>query len=71
VAEAELIGIGEAPVDDGDDRALLVPLVRSGEIIGRERLEDARARHLAARAELPRAAQQMSKGEPVIPTRFV
>jgi nicotinate phosphoribosyltransferase len=68
VAEAEVIGIGELPEDDGDDRALLVPLVRDGEVVGREGLDDARARHLAARAELPRAAQQMSRGEPVIPT---
>src|SRR4051794_24919705 len=68
VAEAEVIGIGRAPTDDGDDRSLLVPLVRSGEIVGRESLDDARARHLAARAELPVAAQQMSRGEPVIPT---
>jgi nicotinate phosphoribosyltransferase len=70
-AEAEVIGIGEAPVDDGDDRALLVPLVRDGQVVGREPLEDARARHAAARAELPRAAQQMSRGEPVIPTLHV
>ncbi|WP_028638958.1 nicotinate phosphoribosyltransferase [Nocardioides sp. URHA0032] len=68
VAEAEVIGVGRAPTDDGDDRSLLVPLVRSGEIVGRESLDDARARHLAARAELPVAAQQMSRGEPVIPT---
>ena len=68
VAEAEVIGIGEAPVNDGDDRPLLVPLVRDGEVVGRETLEDARARHQASRAELPRAAQQMSRGEPVIPT---
>ena len=26
VAEAEVIGIGDPPVNDGDDRALLVPL---------------------------------------------
>ncbi|HEY3528954.1 MAG TPA: nicotinate phosphoribosyltransferase [Nocardioides sp.] len=68
VAEAEVVGIGKAPVDDGDDRPLLVPLVRDGEVVGREALDDARARHLASRAELPRAAQQMSRGEPVIPT---
>jgi nicotinate phosphoribosyltransferase len=68
VAEAEVIGIGYAPTDDGDDRSLLVPLVRSGEIVGRESLEDARARHLAVRGELPVAVQQMSRGEPVIPT---
>jgi len=68
VAEAEVIGVGELPEDDGDDRTLLVPLVRDGEVVGRESLDDARARHLSARAELPQAAQQMSRGEPVIPT---
>ena len=71
VAEAEVVGIGEPPVDDGDDRPLLVPLVRSGEAVGREALDVARARHAAARAELPPAAQQMSRGEPVIPTIHV
>jgi nicotinate phosphoribosyltransferase len=71
VAEAEVIGVGVPPTDDGDDRALLVPLVRDGEIVGRETLDEARARHLAARAELPRQAQQMSRGEPVIPTLHV
>jgi nicotinate phosphoribosyltransferase len=68
VAEAEVVGIGEPPVDDGDDRPLLVPLVRSGEVVGREPLDDARARHLSSRGELPQAAQQMSRGEPVIAT---
>ena len=71
VAEAEVVGIGTPPVDDGDDRALLVPLVRDGTIVGRESLDDARARHLAARAELPRVVQQMSRGEAVIPTLHV
>src|SRR3954447_21180438 len=71
VAEAEVIGIGEPPVDDGDDRPLLVPLVRGGYVVGRESLDDARARHLTARAELPPAAQQMSRGEAVIPTIHV
>ncbi len=70
-AEAELVGIGTPPVDDGDDRPLLVPLVRDGEVVGRESLERARARHLAARAELPVAVQQMSRGEPAIPTLHV
>jgi nicotinate phosphoribosyltransferase len=68
VAEAEVIGIGAAPEDDGDDRPLLVPLVRSGEVVGREPLAAARDRHLAARGELPVVIQQMSRGEPVIPT---
>ena len=68
IAEAEMVGIGDPPIDDGDDRALLVPLVRGGEVVGRESLEVARARHLSARAELPLPAQQMSKGGPVIET---
>jgi nicotinate phosphoribosyltransferase len=68
VAQAEVVGIGEPPVDDGDDRALLVPLVRDGRVVGRESLETARARHVMARAELPMAAQMMSRGEPVIET---
>ncbi|WP_395695731.1 nicotinate phosphoribosyltransferase [Nocardioides sp.] len=68
VAEAEVVGVGVPPVDDGDDRPLLVPLVAAGEVVGREPLDAARERHLAARAELPVAIQQMSRGEPVLPT---
>jgi nicotinate phosphoribosyltransferase len=68
VAEAEVVGVGVPPVDDGDDRPLLVPLVRDGEVVGREPLAAARDRHAIARAELPLAAQQMSRGEPCIPT---
>ena len=71
VAEAEVIGIGTPPVDDGDDRSLLVPLVRDGVVVGREPLDEARARHARSRAELPIAAQQMSRGEPVIETVHV
>jgi nicotinate phosphoribosyltransferase len=70
VAEAEVIGIGHPAHSDGDDRELLVPLVRAGEVVGREPLEAARNRHETTRAELPVAAQQMSRGEPVIPTIF-
>jgi nicotinate phosphoribosyltransferase len=68
VAEAEVVGIGTPPVDDGDDRPLLVRLVHDGGVVGRETLDEARARHLASRGELPLAARQMSRGEPVIPT---
>ena len=45
VAQAEVIGIGHEPADDGDDRALLVPLVERGEVVGAEPLQAARARH--------------------------
>jgi nicotinate phosphoribosyltransferase len=70
VAEAEVVGIGAPARDDGDDRPLLVPLVRDGEVVGREPLDAARERHVLSRAELPHAAQQMSRGDPVIPTVF-
>jgi nicotinate phosphoribosyltransferase len=68
VAEAEVVGVGEVPVDDGNDRELLVPLVREGEVVGRESLDTARERHLRVREELPLPARMMSRGEPVIPT---
>jgi nicotinate phosphoribosyltransferase len=71
VARAEVVGIGAPPTDDGDDRPLLVQLVRDGEVVGRESLETMRERHLASREELPLAARQLSRGEPVIPTEHV
>lgn len=69
-AEAEVIGVGRPPADEGDDRTLLVPLIRDGEVVGRESLAAARDRHENSRAELPRTALQMSRGEPVIPTLY-
>jgi nicotinate phosphoribosyltransferase len=52
------------------DRELLVPLVVSGEIVGREHVSAARARHREALAELPPYALQLSRGYPAIPTVF-
>ena len=71
VAQAEVVGIGAPPVDDGDDRSLIVPLVRDGEIVGRESLATMRERHAASREELPLTARQMSRGEPCIPTEHL
>ncbi|MFZ0160147.1 MAG: nicotinate phosphoribosyltransferase [Kineosporiaceae bacterium] len=68
VAQTEVIGIGHTPVNAGDDRALLVPLVARGETVGAEPLDAARDRHAASLAELPATARQLSRGEPVIPT---
>ncbi len=68
VAEAEIVGIGSPPLDDGDDRVLMTPLITDGEVVGREPLASARERHAAALAELPLAARRMSRGEPVIET---
>ena len=71
VAEAEVVGIGAPPEDDGDDRPLIVDLVRGGEIVGREDLSTIRSRHTASREELPLTARQMSRGEPCIPTQHL
>ncbi|HEX8970351.1 nicotinate phosphoribosyltransferase [Oryzihumus sp.] len=70
IAEAEVIGVGEMPANDGDDRPLLVELVRDGEVVGATSLEQARARHEQSRAELPAKARQLSRGEPAIPTVY-
>jgi nicotinate phosphoribosyltransferase len=68
VAEAEVVGIGVQPRNDGNDRVLLRPLVRGGEVVGREDLGTSRDRHQSSRAELPVQARQLSRGEPVLPT---
>jgi nicotinate phosphoribosyltransferase len=52
-------------------RPLLRPLVRDGEVVGREPLDAARERHRTALAELPVHALQLSRGYPAIPTVFV
>jgi nicotinate phosphoribosyltransferase len=70
VAEAEVVGVGEMPVGDSNDRPLLVELVRGGEIVGRTGLEEARAHHELSRAELPARALRLSRGEPAIPTIY-
>ncbi|KOX24642.1 MULTISPECIES: nicotinate phosphoribosyltransferase [unclassified Streptomyces] len=69
VAEAEVVGTGPVPADLAD-RQLLVELVKGGRVVGREPLEAARARHVAARAGLPMSAVQLSRGEPVLPTEY-
>ena len=71
IAEAELVGVGDVPDSDNNDRPLLRELIRHGEIVGAESLADARARHEQARAELPRDGYKMSRGDPVIPTYYL
>jgi nicotinate phosphoribosyltransferase len=72
VAEAEVIGIGEAAANDGDDRDLLVPLMRAGAVVDQGHLDlaAARERHDASLAELPAAALRLQRGEPAIPTVY-
>ncbi|GAA4850652.1 nicotinate phosphoribosyltransferase [Kitasatospora terrestris] len=66
-AEAEVVGTGPVPAEL-EPHLLHVPLIRKGEVVGREPLAAARERHLRARAGLPLSATQLSKGEPVIVT---
>lgn len=68
-AAAELVTLAE-PAPGPRERALLRPLVRGGEIVGREPLTDARERHERALAELPPHAYHLSRGDPAIPTEF-
>jgi len=69
-AEAEVIGIGEVPANDGNDRSLLVDLMREGEIVADVALGVARTHHEQSRAELPPRALRLSRGEPAIPTIY-
>ncbi|HEX6336963.1 MAG TPA: nicotinate phosphoribosyltransferase [Jiangellaceae bacterium] len=69
VADAEVLTLDLDQRGD-HDRPLLVPLVRDGEVVGSETLDDARARHEASRAELPPTALKLSRGEPAIPTIY-
>ena len=69
VAETELITL-EPPKPSPADRVLLSPLVRRGEIVGREPLSEARERHQRVLAELPSHALRLSRGYPAIPTVF-
>ncbi|HYY17251.1 MAG TPA: nicotinate phosphoribosyltransferase [Streptosporangiaceae bacterium] len=69
VALAEEIRLSPPDPSPGD-RPLLVPLVRDGEIVGREPLTAARERHRRVLEELPLQARQLSRGDPAIPTIF-
>ncbi|MGM9444051.1 MULTISPECIES: nicotinate phosphoribosyltransferase [Streptomyces] len=70
VAEAEVVGTGAVPAELAE-RQLLVRLVEAGRVVAREPLDVARERHIAARANLPLSATQLSRGEPVLPTEYV
>ncbi|OON72668.1 nicotinate phosphoribosyltransferase [Streptomyces tsukubensis] len=69
VAEAEVVGTGEVPAELAEQQ-LLVQLVKAGEVLVREPLDEVRDRHAAARANLPLSAAQLSRGEAVIPTEY-
>jgi nicotinate phosphoribosyltransferase len=75
VATAEDIHVEDPPVDSDAGRALLVDLVRDGEVdpahLGPDGVARAREHHAAAIAELPLEALSLARGEPAIPTRYL
>jgi nicotinate phosphoribosyltransferase len=64
--EEVLRGWGD-PAPDGDARALQVEVIREGEVLHRPTLDEIRGHHQLAVSELPRAASDLSPGDPVIP----
>ncbi|WP_255521927.1 nicotinate phosphoribosyltransferase [Rothia sp. ZJ932] len=75
VATAEVIGVDTESPADSNDRALIVDLVRNGELVkgytGATGVQAATKRHASSVLELPKAATRLSNGDPVIPTEFV
>ena len=73
-ATAEVIGVGHAPADDGNDRPLLHQFVADGQILpgwtGPEAVTRAAERHALSLAELPTSVNRLQRGEPVIPTEY-
>jgi len=71
-ATAEVVGTGDGPTGDSDDRRLLVPLIVDGEVddgaTGAWGVRRAVQRHRESLAELPPAAHRLARGEPAIPT---
>jgi nicotinate phosphoribosyltransferase len=70
VAVEEVISVGHRPAERPDRRELQLALVSRGEPVHQETLDEARARHEYSLSHLPATARQLSRGEPVIPTRF-
>ncbi len=73
-ASAEVIYLGEPPAATSTHRSLLVPLVVDGVAVERFRgvagTALAREHRAAAISELPEEAFRLSRGDPVIPTRY-
>jgi nicotinate phosphoribosyltransferase len=68
VAEHIWVG-GPAPVR-GDDRPLLVPVVRNGEVVSAPSLTESREYCRRALDELPEEAMKLSAGDPALETAF-
>lgn len=67
-ATAEVIGIDRLSANDGNDRELMIDLVRDGVRVDHSTLEDARERLRLSLAELPKSAHRLSTGDPALST---
>jgi nicotinate phosphoribosyltransferase len=70
IAVEEVLSVGRSLAGADDIRELQVPYLSNGQPVSTETLADARARHEYSLAHLPVSARQLSRGEPVIPTRY-
>jgi nicotinate phosphoribosyltransferase len=71
VASDEVVGIGPTPKDLASrGRNLTRTFIMDGELVDAPSLDEGRALHQRALAELPLSATQLSRGEPVIPTVY-
>jgi len=70
IATEEVLSVGRSLAGQDDIRELQVPYISRGEQVNQETLEEARARHEYSFTHLPASARQLSRGEPVIPTRY-
>jgi nicotinate phosphoribosyltransferase len=68
-AVTEVLHPWDEPPPAGEGRAVHVAVLRDGEIEHGPSLDEIRAHHAAAVAELPASAFELSPGDPVIPTR--
>ena len=74
-ATEELVGVGELPEADTNDRVLLQQFVVNGEIqdgwMGAEGVRRATQRHKDSILEMPGSSRRLQRGEPVIPTVYI
>lgn len=69
-ADGEVLSLGDPPQPNDDSRQLTIPLVRRGERVSVTTLEDSRAHHRDALAELPAEGRDLSDGPAAVPTIY-
>ena len=70
IALADHVYVGGPPPARDDERPLLVPAVRDGEVLETPSLVEAREHCARARAELPAEAMKLQAGDPTLEVRY-